>query len=235
MDGPRIARSEYCTLTRTIGHYLDDRSPNHKDSAVIMRGLEDAIGINGQALTEFQPGMTGAREKLQWTSMRVTTLPEDIAYSLFGIFGVRLPIIPGETKQDALGRLLQEIIALSGDISCLENRQSSIAAFQPTSLRMRLLHLHCRVYLTRKCQLRSPRCDMPRLHIRLLNRTPDFETCPLGLPSADCVCLVLYLRPHKCEGAPRQDQETRVTHAIKANGLHDLLVATEDGLIPFSH
>ena len=83
-----------------------------------MRELEDARGINGQALAEFQPGMTGVREKLQWTSMRVTTLPEDIAYS-FGIFGVRLPIIPGETKQDALGRLLREIIALPGDISCL--------------------------------------------------------------------------------------------------------------------
>ncbi|KAG2341349.1 hypothetical protein BDR05DRAFT_965391 [Suillus weaverae] len=61
--------------------------------------------------------MRGAREKPQWTSSHVTTLREDIAYSLFGIFGVRLPVICGEKKQNALGRLLQEIIAHSGDFT----------------------------------------------------------------------------------------------------------------------
>jgi len=50
--------------------------------------LEDATGIDRRALAEFRPGMSGAQEKLQWTLMRVTTLPEDAAHSLFGIFGV---------------------------------------------------------------------------------------------------------------------------------------------------
>jgi len=100
--------------------YLDDCSPNHKESAVIMRELEDATGINGRALIAFYPGMRGVRGKLQWASMRVTTLQEDIAYSLFGIFGVHLSPIYGENKQNALGRLLQEVIAQSGDITCLD-------------------------------------------------------------------------------------------------------------------
>ncbi|OAX35388.1 hypothetical protein K503DRAFT_773522, partial [Rhizopogon vinicolor AM-OR11-026] len=100
--------------------YLDDRSPNHKESTAIMRELGDATGINAQALIAFRPEMRGAREKLQWSSMRVTTLQEDIAYSLFGIFGVNLSPIYGEKKQNALGRLLQEIVAQSGDITCLD-------------------------------------------------------------------------------------------------------------------
>jgi hypothetical protein len=44
-------------------------------------------------------------------SSRVTTWQEDIAYSLFGMFGVNLPVIYGEKKQKALGRLLQEVVA----------------------------------------------------------------------------------------------------------------------------
>jgi hypothetical protein len=45
-----------------------------------------------QSPTAFHSGMTGAREK-QWASTRITTWEEDIAHSLFGIFGVHLPII----------------------------------------------------------------------------------------------------------------------------------------------
>jgi hypothetical protein len=64
-------------------------------------------GIDSQALVTFRPEMRGARKKLQWASTRVTTLQEDIAYSLFGIFSIHLPVIYGDNKQNALGRLLQ--------------------------------------------------------------------------------------------------------------------------------
>jgi len=36
---------------------------------------------------------------------------------LFGIFGIHLPIIYGEKKQNALRQLLQEFLAQSGDIT----------------------------------------------------------------------------------------------------------------------
>ncbi|KAG2338573.1 hypothetical protein BDR05DRAFT_1004146 [Suillus weaverae] len=100
--------------------YLDDHSPNHKDSIAIMQEMGDATGIDARALVAFRPGMRGAREKLQWASKRVTTWQEDIAYSLFGIFGINLPVIYGEKKQKVLGRLLQEVVAQLGDISALD-------------------------------------------------------------------------------------------------------------------
>ncbi|KAG1734913.1 uncharacterized protein EDB91DRAFT_1029756, partial [Suillus paluster] len=100
--------------------YLEDHSPNHKESVEIMHELEGATGIDARTLVAFQPGMIDAREKLQWASARVTTRPEDIAYSLFGIFDVRLPIHYGENVQNALGQLLQKIVAQSGDITALD-------------------------------------------------------------------------------------------------------------------
>ncbi|KAG2355211.1 hypothetical protein BDR07DRAFT_556666 [Suillus spraguei] len=100
--------------------YLNDRSSNHKKSTAIMEELQVATGIDRRALVDFAPGMSGARERLQWASNRVTTVQEDVAYSLFGVFDVRLPVDYGEKKANALGRLLQEIVARSGDISALD-------------------------------------------------------------------------------------------------------------------
>ncbi|KAG0703993.1 hypothetical protein DFH29DRAFT_404756 [Suillus ampliporus] len=100
--------------------YLGDCTPNHKESDAIMRELESATGIDRRVVKAFRPGMPGAREKLQWASRRVTKLEEDIAYSLSGIFNVRLSVDYGERKQNALGRLLQEIIARSGDLTALD-------------------------------------------------------------------------------------------------------------------
>jgi hypothetical protein len=79
--------------------------------------MKDALGIDTQPLNAFQPGMRNAREKLRWASTHVTTVPEDIVNSLSCIFDVYIPAIHDENPQRALGRLLQEIVAESGDIS----------------------------------------------------------------------------------------------------------------------
>ena len=61
--------------------------------------------IDPQALVTFHPRMRGARKQLQWESRRATTLQEeDIVPSQFGVFGVDLPVIYGESKQNALGQ-----------------------------------------------------------------------------------------------------------------------------------
>jgi len=44
---------------------------------------------------------------------------EDMAYSLFGIFDVSIPVTYGEGQQRAMGRLLQEVLTRSGDVSIL--------------------------------------------------------------------------------------------------------------------
>ena len=105
--------------TRDWSLYRECSSSNHKEDVVLLRELEDATGIAQQYLTNFDPGIDNARSRLQWASERHTTEPEDIAYSLFGIFNVYLPIIPGESAENAFGRLLAEIVTQSGDISVL--------------------------------------------------------------------------------------------------------------------
>ena len=50
---------------------------------------------------------------------RVATKQEDMAYSLFGMFDVSIPVTYGEGQQRAMGRLLQEVLTRSGDVSIL--------------------------------------------------------------------------------------------------------------------
>ncbi|KAG2336075.1 hypothetical protein BDR05DRAFT_1006190 [Suillus weaverae] len=94
--------------------------PNHKNSDNICRVLEKATGIDVLNLRNFEPGTGYSRLKLQWASRRSTTKVEDIAYSLFGIFDVQLPILYGEREDKALGRLIQEIVCKTGDVSVLD-------------------------------------------------------------------------------------------------------------------
>ncbi|KAG2363718.1 hypothetical protein BDR07DRAFT_1403379, partial [Suillus spraguei] len=218
--------------------YLDDHSPNHKKSAAIMQELGDATGIDAQTLVAFSPGMINAREKLQWASTRFTTVEEDIAYSLFGIFGVQLPIMYGEKKQRALGRLLQEIVAESGDItaldwvgtssefnSCLpahitsyktslytlppiseDEMQRSVSSLQDTVV----VELALKLYSSLE-RLRAPRFDHRRLHLPCI------------------VFPVTEIRRRSTE-----HKESYFTYAVKADGLRDLQISTEDKLSQFT-
>ncbi|KAG2339145.1 hypothetical protein BDR05DRAFT_968226, partial [Suillus weaverae] len=218
--------------------YLDDRSPNHKWSVAIMQELEDATGIDAKTLVAFSPGMINAREKLQWASTRVTTVQEDIAYSLFGIFGVQLPIMYGEKKQNALGRLLQEIVAESGDItaldwvgtssefnSCLpaditsyeappytlpsmseDEMQKSVSSLQDTMV----VELAMKLYSSLD-HLSAPRFAHRRLHL-------------------PCIAFPVT----EVRRRPIEHKETYLTYEVKAVGLRDLQITTEDRLLQLS-
>ena len=96
------------------------RSSNHKEDNVILGELEQATGIASRHLTDFHPGVDDARSRLQWASTRCTTRPEDIAYSLLGVFSLHIPVLYGEPAENALGRLLAEVISKSGDTSILD-------------------------------------------------------------------------------------------------------------------
>ncbi|KAJ8580750.1 hypothetical protein M405DRAFT_885991 [Rhizopogon salebrosus TDB-379] len=218
--------------------YLGDCSSNHKDSVTIMRELGDATGIDARSLVAFHPGMKGAREKLRWVSTRITTLQEDIAYSLFGIFDVHLPVIYGEKKQNALGRLLQEVVARSGDISVLDwvGKSSNFNSCLPADITL---------YKAPACTLPSSSEDemqasasslrdagaakwASRLYHTLNTlRAPRFAHCRLHLP---CIAfLVTDVRRKR-----GQDLEMNYTYKVKADGLHDLVITTEDRLPQFS-
>ncbi|KIK21629.1 hypothetical protein PISMIDRAFT_681092 [Pisolithus microcarpus 441] len=112
---------------KTVLFYTQDWSlyknlscSNHKTDVNVVEELEMATGVESRFLTDFSPGTNDARSRLQWASLRCTTRPEDIAYSLFGIFDLHLPVLYGEFAEKALGRLLAEIISQSGDISVLD-------------------------------------------------------------------------------------------------------------------
>ncbi|KAG2074695.1 hypothetical protein BDR04DRAFT_1150983 [Suillus decipiens] len=93
--------------------------PNHKNSDRICRILDATTGVNVVNLRNFKPGTTCSRLRLQWAARRSTTKVEDTAYSLFGIFDIQLPILYGEQEEKALGRLIQEIVCRTGDVSVL--------------------------------------------------------------------------------------------------------------------
>ncbi|THU97100.1 HET-domain-containing protein [Dendrothele bispora CBS 962.96] len=56
-------------------------------------------------------------QRMSWAAFRETSKPEDLAYSLMGIFGVHMPPIYGEGGTKAFIRLQQEIIKVSEDRS----------------------------------------------------------------------------------------------------------------------
>ena len=92
--------------------------PNHKESPEIISEMEEATGISARALMALRPGLDDIREKLCLASTRQTTLVEDAAYSLFGIFSLSLPVVYGEGDK-ALGRLFAQLLTSSGNTSVL--------------------------------------------------------------------------------------------------------------------
>jgi hypothetical protein len=212
--------------------YLGDRSPNHKESGVIMQELADATGIDARALVSFRPEMKGAREKLQWASARVTTLPEDMAYSLFGIFDIHLPVLYGEREQNALGRLLQEIVARSGDISALDwvGKSSKFNSCLPADISS-YNALSFTLPSLSEIQIQTSISSLRRvvamnLALGLYNslesmNAPRFAHCRLHLP-----CLVFPVT----EVRRGRVRDQKVTHELKANGLDDLTIITDDEL-----
>ncbi|KAG2340698.1 WD40 repeat-like protein [Suillus weaverae] len=213
--------------------YLNDRSPNHKESVSIMQELERSTGINALTLVAFRPGMRDAREKLQWASCRVTTLQEDIAYSLFGIFDVNLPVIYGEKRQKALGRLLQEIIAHSGDITALDwvGQPSSFNSCLPANI----------------ASYRAPPCALPFLSedeiqssVSLLRNTVAMESASKLYTILDNLSAPRFANSRlqlPCITFPVTKVKRRVgtpcTYHIKADGLQDLEITTADTLVQF--
>ena len=56
-------------------------------------------------------------QRMSWAARRKTKKEEDIAYCLWGIFGVNMPLIYGEREKGAFRRLQLEILKLSDDTS----------------------------------------------------------------------------------------------------------------------
>ncbi|KAG2360817.1 hypothetical protein BDR07DRAFT_1608317 [Suillus spraguei] len=186
--------------------YLEDHSPNHKQSVAIMQELKDATGIDARVLVAFCPGMINAREKLG----------EDIAYSLFGIFGIQLLIMYGEKKQNALGRLLQEIIAVSGNITTPDWPHRTRYQIYP-KMRYRDLSRRCKTLVVELALKLYSSLD----HLS----APRFAHRRLHLPCIVFSVTEVRRRP--------MERDTYFRYEVKADGLRDLQITTEDKLPQF--
>jgi hypothetical protein len=75
---------------------------------------------------------TSIAQRMSWASSRLTAKAEDMAYSLFGIFNVSMPLLYGEGGPRAFERLQEEIIKQSTDKSFLA--WNPLFTFKPSCL-----------------------------------------------------------------------------------------------------
>ncbi|KAF8554958.1 hypothetical protein OG21DRAFT_1573744 [Imleria badia] len=101
---------------RNWAPYLGDIRSNHKESPEIVQELANAIGVARQTIIAFIPDDLTIRARRSLASTRNATVEEDVAYSLIGIF--KSDIRPHYGEGDAaLGHLLEEIVARSGEVT----------------------------------------------------------------------------------------------------------------------
>jgi hypothetical protein len=75
------------------------------DKASLKHLIHEITGIPVEALSGRDLSEFDVAKRFSWATNRQTTEEEDGAYCLFGIFGVHLPLIYGEGKENALERL----------------------------------------------------------------------------------------------------------------------------------
>ncbi|KAL8878602.1 MAG: hypothetical protein Q9192_008414 [Flavoplaca navasiana] len=80
--------------------------------------LTQRTGIHELFLASNMPvNHASIGERLSWMAGRKTTVPEDIAYCMLGLFDVNMPLLYGEGKEHAFLRLQEEIMKYSDDHS----------------------------------------------------------------------------------------------------------------------
>ncbi|KAL6802680.1 heterokaryon incompatibility protein domain-containing protein [Trichoderma sp. SZMC 28013] len=79
------------------------------DKRTLERQIQEITNIGVQALRGNNLSMYSVEERFKWAETRQTTLEEDWAYCLLGIFGIFMPLIYGEGKTNAIRRLKKEI------------------------------------------------------------------------------------------------------------------------------
>lgn len=80
-----------------------DLSPFEEEIAIITGIPEKVLAFRNRYMTE------SIQERMKWAEFRKTTKPEDMAYALLGLFGVHMPLIYGEGRENAQRRLQEEI------------------------------------------------------------------------------------------------------------------------------
>ena len=75
--------------------------------------IHETTGITVRALQGYLLSEFSIMERMSWAAKRETSIEEDQAYCLLGIFDVHLPLIYGEGMENAFRRLRSEISTFS--------------------------------------------------------------------------------------------------------------------------
>lgn len=99
------------------------------DKRSLEKQIHEITGISIPALRGTPLSQFEVDERMGWAKMRQTTREEDWAYCLLGIFGVFMPLIYGEGRENAIRRLRKEIEEAVNrtDISDRQGGTSSVA------------------------------------------------------------------------------------------------------------
>ncbi|KAI6097473.1 hypothetical protein F5141DRAFT_460253 [Pisolithus sp. B1] len=214
--------------------YLGDTGTNHKESPETMQELVNAIKIPCGTIVKFSPDDLGVREKLHLASTRNATMEEDVAYSLIGIFKSDIRPHYGEGA-NALGHLLEEIVARFGEVAVLawSGKSSSYNSCLPDCISVYSQALYNPPSLegegmkTRVVQLRGKLSKREALSIykQIKSLQPArFAARRLYLP-----CIVFPVRALSIQGDHRGDE--KLYHA-EVSGLGSVKFTTTYGLTP---
>lgn len=83
------------------------------DKRSVGRCISEITGIPAKALQGSPLSDFSIAERLSWQNSRETIRKEDKAYLLLGIFGIHMPLIYGEGRENAFKRLREEIYRAS--------------------------------------------------------------------------------------------------------------------------
>lgn len=232
--------------SKVIRFYTEDWKPylphedtfNHKESPVIMQEMALATGIDVKELLSLRPGSENVRQKLRLASTRYATKQEDIAYSLFGIFDVSIPVTYGEGQRRALGRLLQEVLTRSGDATILAwtGKASDYNSCLPAEIAVYheplSPHLPPPISDDEMEGLLSELETFPTLHdsaVELYDRLVILPTPRLVSRRLSLSCIVFLLRTVSGPSTARDDPSVRVYRAT-ASALGEVEIRTSDNL-----
>lgn len=130
-------------IAPNVVRFYDSNWRFYRRKQEIFRKISQITGIPNQTLLDGRFEHLCVAQRMSWAADRQTTREENMAYCLFGIFGVNLPLLYGEGEHAFL-RLQEEIIRTRNDLSIFAwirpsrtftNSQHSILALSPQDFR----------------------------------------------------------------------------------------------------
>lgn len=108
-------------LAPTSVEFFSQEGKRLGDKKLLERQIHEITSIDVEALQGSPLSGFSVATRFSWTEKRKTTRQEDAAYSLLGIFGIRMSLIYGEGREDAINRLKKKIDKASkGKLPSLE-------------------------------------------------------------------------------------------------------------------